>query len=594
MALVLRDYQQVVQQGCYDAWLSGYQNVLAVKPTGAGKTKTFSAITIDLAVIEFVAGAAKAVRDRFGKMPTAIMVHRKELVQQICLTLAEEGIEHNIIAPRPVIKGIVAAERRVTGKQFYNYNAAVTVASVDTLNSRIDKHQQWAERVKFWIIDEAMHVLAKNKWGRAASYFTNAIGLGVTATPQRLDGRGLGRECGDGIFDVMVEGPTTRWLIDQGYLSNYKIVRPVSDYKEYLKQAESGADYTRKALADAAKKSHIVGDVVKAYKQFAMGKQCILFAPDTESAKRMEDAYNAAGIPAKLLTSDSTDQERLDGILDFKEKKIKVLINVDLFDEGLDVPGIDVVQMARATMSLGKFLQMCGRGLRAVYAKGFNLSTRDGRLAAIAAGGKPHALFIDHVGNITEHGLPDNVRSWTLDRTVRRRDKVNLIRLCQNIACGAPYDRLFSACPHCQTEFTPTRSGGGGEGRLSPKQVDGDLVLLDPETLRQLEKQAILEDPLALFHRVAKVAGAGAAENAMKKQAERIETRDELVKVIALWGGMWRDRGLSDRQINKQFYIYYDKTITEALSEPRADMLVTIGELQDELRYAPSAKRIRA
>lgn len=591
MALILRDYQEIVRQGVYDAWLNGFKNVLAVMPTGAGKTKTFCAITIDLAIVDYIVGAAKALRDKHGKVPTVIMVHRKELVQQICLTLAEEGIEHNIIAPRPVIKGIVAAERRVTKKQWYNYNAPVTVASVDTVNSRIARHQEWALGIRFWIVDEAMHVLQNNKWGKATTYFPNAIGLGVTATPERLDGRGLGRESGDGVFDIMVEGPTTNWLIKNGYLSKYKIARPVSDYKEYLKQAGSGADYTREALADAAKKSHIVGDVVAAYRKFAYGKQNILFAPDTESAKKMETKFLEAGIPAKLLTSDSTDEERLNGIIDFKNKKIWVLINVDLFDEGLDVPGIEVVQMARATMSLGKFLQMCGRGLRPVYAEGFDLMTTEGRLAAMAGGPKPFALIIDHVGNVSEHGLPDNLRSWTLERTVRRRDKVNLIRLCQNIDCGAPYDRLLDGCPHCGSAFVSNRAGGGGGGRLSPKEVDGDLVLLDPEMLRALEEAQNLEDPLDTFHRINKAAGINAAKHARAAQAERIETQKYLKDVIAQWAGYMRYRGLSDRQIHKQFYIYYEMTITEALSEPKAAMLVTIGELQRELKYLPGAKR---
>lgn len=547
-----------------------------------------------MAVSDYVIDVVKEIRDKVkgGKLPTVIIAHRKELVQQICITLAEEGIEHNVIAPTNVIKGVVAAERRMTGKQFYNYNANVTVASVDTLNSRIKKHAAWADKIRLWIIDEAAHVLANNKWGKATTYFPNAIGLGVTATPERLDGRGLGRECGDGLFDVMVEGPPTRYFIEQGYLSKYKIVRPVSDYQLYLKQASSGSDFSREALEDAALKSHIVGDVVKAYKEFAFGKQSILFAPGAISGAEMEKRFIEAGIAAKLLTAETPDQERLETLIEFRAKKIKVLINVDLFDEGLDVPGIEVVQMARATMSISKYLQQCGRGLRPVYAQGFDLETQAGRVAAQAKGPKPHALIIDHVGNVKTHGLPDNYRNWTLERTIRRRDKVNLIRLCQSLDCGAPYDRLLLACPHCGTEPTPTRSVDGG-GRPGPREVDGDLVLLDPEILRALECEVNLEDPLDIYKRVSHVAGRNAGKAQMQHQKERLETQRSLASVVADWAGYQRWRGLTDRQIHKQFYIYYDMTITQALSQKRAEMLVTIGELQRELRNVPASKRGR-
>lgn len=121
----LRDYQERLKAEVYAAWDAGHKNVLMRLPTGGGKTKTFCSIAIDKAILPFV-----------GKLPTAILVHRKELVQQICLTLSEENISHNIIAPRPVIKGIIAAERQVFKRQFYDYNASVTVISVDTLNSR--------------------------------------------------------------------------------------------------------------------------------------------------------------------------------------------------------------------------------------------------------------------------------------------------------------------------------------------------------------------------------------------------------------------------------------------------------------------------
>lgn len=550
MPLVLRPYQEKIKADVYEAWNAGHKNVLLVLPTGMGKTKTFCSISIDKAIVATVQ----------PKLPTAIMVHRKELVQQICLTLAEEGIAHNIIAPRPVILGIVAAERQLLKKQFYDYNAPVTVISVDTLNARIVKHANWAKSIRMWITDEAAHVLRDNKWGRAISYFENAIGLGVTATPQRLDKRGLGRHA-DGVFDVMVQGPNTRWGIDHGFLCKYKIAVPSSDYRQYLKKASEGADFTREAMALASEKSHIVGDVVANYQKFADGKQAIVFSSDIGAGQKTERKFRDTGITAKLLTGETDDKERLQALIDYREKKIKVLLNVDLFDEGLDVPGIECVIMARPTMSLSKYLQMIGRGLR-------------------PAPGKPHLIVIDHVGNVTTHGLPCQPRKWTLDRIVRRRDRTNLIRICSNWACNAPYDRILTACPYCGTEVPkPGKSEGGG--RPGPAEVDGDLELLDPDVLRQMEAQVQLEDPARVAERVSKAAGGAAGLKAMKDQAERIKTQKELVDKIAKWAGKWRARGLTDRSIHKKFYLENGKTITEALAEPRRDMLDTMQSLEE-------------
>lgn len=531
----------------FQAWEEGHQNVMCVLPTGLGKTVTFCSIAIDLAV------------SPQNRMVTAIMVHRKELVQQISLTLADEGVIHNIIAPRPTVLGIVAAQRKVLKKAFYDHNSPISVISVDTLNARIMKHENWAKSVQFWIVDEAAHLLRDNKWGRAIEYFPNARGLGVTATPERLDKKGLGRHA-DGVFDKMVEGPSTLWGINNDFLSKYKIAVPKSDYEQYLKQATPGSDYTKESMVEASQKSHIVGDVVDNYLKFADGKQAILFASDIETAKEMEQRYNNRSIPAKLLTGLSTDQDRLNGMIEFREKKTKVLINVDLFDEGLDVPGIECVIMARPTMSLSKYLQMIGRGLR-------------------PAPNKEYLIVIDHVGNVNRHGLPSAKRRWTLDRIAKRKKGKSLVRICSNIECNAPYDRTLSACPWCGTPALNEDGRSGGGGRVPPEQVDGDLFLIDPMTLSELESGVILEDPGRIAERVGRVAGAPAGIKAAKNQHERIATQNQLVQKIALWAGRMRLHGLTNRQIHKKFYIEYDRTIAEALAAPKAEMLSFMGEL---------------
>ena len=550
MSKSLRPYQSEMKEMVYQRWEESHRNVLMCLPTGMGKTFLFCSIAKDKAVIAQ------------NKCVTAIVVHRKELVQQISLTLADEGITHNIIAPKPTIMGIIAAQRTLYGQQFYNYLSPVSVVSVDTLNARILAHEKWAKSVQLWITDEAAHVLKNNKWGRAIEYFPNAIGLGVTATPQRLDKKGLGRHA-DGVFDVMVEGPTTKWGIIHGYLCKYKIAVPGSDYQNYLKSAGVGSDYTRDAMEEAAHLSHIIGDVVENYVRFARGKQAILFAPGIKTAQEMRDKFTAANIPALLLTGLSSDKERLDGMTSFKNKETKVLLNVDLFDEGLDVPGIECVIHARPTMSLSKYRQMNGRGMRPSPDKEF-------------------LIIIDHVGNVSRHGYPSEDVEWTLDRGVKRRDKINLIRICSNHECNAPYDRSLTECPYCGTEAVRSGGGGGGE-RVPPEQVDGDLFLIDPFTLEEMEAETHLEDPGSVGARVAKAAGAAAAISAIKNQKARIETQKELADVIARWSGKQRWRGLTDRQIHKRFWLEREMTITYALSRPKSEMQEIIEILKGEI-----------
>lgn len=542
----LRPYQEQIKAETYNAWNSGYKNVLLRLPTGMGKTKTFCSIVVDK-LLE-------------GQNIIAIMVHRKELVQQICLTLAEEEIPHNIIASRKDIRGIIASERRLFGKQFYNPNALVTVISVDTLISRQDIYKEWAKNTTVWITDEAAHVLKDNKWGRAIAFFQNAIGLGVTATPERLDKKGLGSHA-DGVFDVMVEGPSTRWGIDNGFLSKYKIAIPNSDYNKYLKSSGGNSDYSKQAMIEASTKSRITGDVVDNYIKFANGKQAILFASDVKTAHTIEQNFKNKGIKAKSLDANTPDSERLECLVQFKNKQIQVLINVDLFDEGLDVPGIECVIMARPTKSLGKLLQMIGRGLR-------------------PADGKAFLILIDHVGNITEHGLPCANRKWTLDRIKKSAKKLNFIRICANIECNSPYDRTLSICPFCNFEAIKLSSGDSA-GRIPPKMVDGDLTLIDPETIRELEARAILEDPAVVAKKVGDSINGAAGIKAMKAQIERIATQKKLVQVIADWAGVMRHNGYTDRQINKQFYLLHEKTISEALGEPRVDMENTMRYIEE-------------
>lgn len=556
--VILRDYQNEVKAKLYSLLKKDFKtNVLLVKPTGSGKTKTFCSVVRDMAITEIFNES----------LPTWILVHRKELLGQISISLCEEQITHNIIAPAPTVRNIISLQRLQFGKQFYNHKSNISIASIDTVNSRASNYDQQVKSVRLVIVDEAAHVLKKNKWGRALQLFPKATIIGVTATPQRLDKKGLGSD-NDGVFDKMIEGPKVSWLIENGFLSKYKIVAPPSDFEKYLGHVKSNqSDYSNEVISDAANKSRIVGDVVENYIKFAKGKQTIVFAPTLESAEKMEQSFTQSGIPAKLLSSLSTDKERFDGVQDFKNNKIQVLLNVDLFDEGFDIPVapgkkiVEAVIIARPTMSLTKFLQQVGRALR-------------------PAPNKEYALIIDHVGNIKRHGLPDKQRKWSLDRPEKRNKTSSLVRVCTS--CSAAYERTESKCPYCGT---PAIVAGGGGGRVPPQEVDGDLELIDPDTIREMNDATILDAPERVGERVASVAGEIAGKSAAKKQRERIATQDELKNIIALWAGKQRLTGLDDRSIHKKFFIDYGSTISQSLGQPRLQMQNMIDDLKVDVEH---------
>jgi superfamily II DNA or RNA helicase len=267
----------------------------------------------------------------------------------------------------------------------------------------------------------------------------------------------------------------------------------------------------------------------------------------------MADNFNEAGVPAAFLSSLSGDLDRFKTVNKFKFNEIKVLLNVDLFDEGFDVPVVEgkkiveTVILARPTMSLAKCLQQVGRALR-------------------PSPNKPHALIIDHVGNIKRHGLPCADRKWTLN-DIERKKKPSTIRTCGE--CLSVYDRVLTACPYCGAE---PKAASNSDGRVPPAFVDGDLVLIDPQTLSEMEAKTILESPDSVAQRVSHAAGLPAAKRAYKNQEKRINTQQVLRDVIAAWAGRQKELGLDDSEIHKQFYLDFNKTINEALAEPTAQM----------------------
>lgn len=529
MTIQLYDYQIDLKNRTYQDWNNGAHNVLIVLQTGGGKSVIVSDIVLDGYNVN---------------QQQAVIAHRNELVSQMSLHVAERGIPHRIIGSNATVAQITRYHRQKLGRSFVNPSAQTAVVGVDTLISRKDDLKDWARQTDRWIIDEAHHVLVQNKWGSAAEMFPLAQGLGVTATPLRADGQGLGREY-DGVFDTMQIGPGMRELINKGRLADFEIVCPKSDLDVSDIQPSAQGDWSPRKLKAAAKKSHIVGDVVEAYSKYAHMKQAICFATDVETSGEIGNRFSDAGIPAAALSAKTPFNVREKFINEFKSGKLKVLVNVDLFDEGFDVPTCEVVIMARPTASLGKYRQMVGRGLR-------------------VAEGKSHGLIIDHVSNVVRHGLPDKDIPWTLARRDKRGkqeidpDEIPLTT-CKH--CTKPYERFHDACPYCGMEPPLPEPRD-----RTVKMVDGDLVLLDRAMLEQMRAAIELETPGDMGDRVAAVAGELAGKGTVNRQIEKIAAQNELKETIAQWAAIERQKGLTDRQIYKKFYLAVGADVLSVLS----------------------------
>jgi superfamily II DNA or RNA helicase len=520
----LRPYQLDLLQRIQAAWAAGQRNVLAVLPTGAGKTILFTYLM--------------AIR----QAPAIAIAHRQELVGQISVALGYHGVRHRIVAPRSVVKFVVGLHMEAHGRSYYDPGALVGVAGVDTLVRRGAELAAWLPQVKLWVQDEAHHVLRDNKWGKAAAMLPNAQGLGVTATAGRADGKGLGRHA-DGLFDMLIEGLSMRAVIDAGYLTDYRIFAPsTADLDLSDVDVTSSGDYSKPKLIVAVRKSRIVGDVVEHYQRIAPGRLGLTFTTDVQTACDVATAYQAAGVPAEVISHKTPDAVRAAILRRFKRREILQLVNVDLFGEGFDLPAVEVVSFARPTQSYGLYVQQFGRGLRIL-------------------GGKREAIIIDHVGNVIRHGLPDAPRVWSLDRRERRHQAppdVEAVRVCP--ACTGVYRRIERVCPYCEHYPIPAN-------RSAPEQVDGDLCELDAATLARMRGDVARVDVgddeyrAELMRKGCPAIGVGPN---VRRHAQRRAAQQALRATISAWGDARRAAGRPDWESYRRFYLEFGIDVLSA------------------------------
>lgn len=397
----LREDQQYDVGRLRQAFADGYWAPLLVRATGTGKTFIFSYIA---------AGLSKN-----GKRCVA-MCHREELVEQISESFAKFDIRHSFIA----------------AGRLYDARHLVHVASVATLARRLD-------RVKvpdYVIVDEAHHAVGASMYGSIISTWKEINPalrvIGVTATPERLSGEGLGET-----FDEMIVGVQTAEGIERGILSPYRLFAPAQQLDLSGVKSRMG-DFVRGEVAARVDKPSIIGSAVAEYRKKMDGMPAVAFCVSVEHAEHVAEQFRGAGYRAAKLDGTMDKSIRKALVADFAAGRINVLTSCDVLSEGFDVKGIVGAIMLRPTQSLSLYLQQVGRALR-------------------TAPGKEAAIILDHVGNSSRHGLPDDPREWTLEGRGDRKGKgakdPDDVAVRQCPACFAMSPAAASKCRDCGKPF---------------------------------------------------------------------------------------------------------------------------------------------
>ena len=354
---LLRDYQEEMITRIQEAW-KRHRSVMAQMPTGTGKTHVLAAI-----VNNVVSGGA-------GKV--LVVAHRRELISQIRETV-------------DVFRSFASAQD----------DKIIKVESIQTIVRRIDSTFNFIPDLV--IIDEAHHALAKTyrilweKWPQAKF-------LGLTATPCRMNGTGF-----TDLFDELVSSWSISKFIEKGVLVSFESVSIPSDSEERrlidgLRKRGADGDYLVKEMDEVLNKWTSIERLYRSMELYVKGKKGIVYAISISHARNIAAYYSQQGIKAVAIDSRTPKMERKRLVEEFKAGSIQVLVNVDIFSEGFDCPDVEFVQMARPTLSLSKYLQQVGRGLR-------------------KSEGKVNCMLIDSVGLFGVFGLP--TQEWDWERMFR-------------------------------------------------------------------------------------------------------------------------------------------------------------------------------
>lgn len=371
ITIKLREYQQTLINNIRTSAQNGHRSIVSVLGCGGGKSVIQAEIS----------RSATAKRNR-----VLFLVHRQELCQQISSTFAAQGVDM----------------------------ALCSVSMVQTVSRHLDR----ILTPQLIITDEAHHSTAAT-YRKIYDAFPEALRLGFTATPCRLNRGGLGE-----VYDDLITSVSTQWLIENKYLSPYKYYSiPLADTEKlHIRAGEFKAEEVSALIENKA----VYSGAVEQYLKLASGKKAIVYCPSVKASKETAEEFNRNGIRAAHLDGTSSKEEREKVIESFRAGKYYILSNADLFSEGFDDKDIECTILLRPTMSLTVFIQQSMRCMRYKEDK--------------------TALIIDCVGNVFRHGLPDDDREWSLLPKAKQETTVK-IRECPR--CYAVYSPSLERCPYC-------------------------------------------------------------------------------------------------------------------------------------------------
>ncbi len=399
----LRPYQQDLFQKTQSAFLQGYHRPLVVAPCGAGKSYLF----------------AEMVRKTRGE--ALVLTHRQELKEQHEALFRKLGIKNARVA-------MILTEANRLGE----YPAPALI-----------------------VTDEA-HLSRSNSWMRVIAYY-NTWTVGFTATPVRLDGKPLGD-----IFDTLIEGVDTKWLIEHGNLAPYEYYAPTLVETDGLRTV--AGDYVVSDLEKLMNERAVYGNVIETYQRFAPGERSIAYCVSVEHARRTADAFNSAGIRAEHLSAGTPAKRRKQILDDFRAGVIVVLCNVGIISEGVSIDEVTCCMLLRPTESVALGIQQMMRCMRYLPGK--------------------TAKIIDFVGNYTRIGLPDDKREWSLGEPMKRKQRTD-----------ANGDFFIRTCPECYKVFqtAPICPYCGHTYPLHPREIkaheDIELQRITAEEMARVEAE---------------------------------------------------------------------------------------------------------
>lgn len=406
----LRDYQAEIINKIQNSMLTGHRRIIVQSPPRTGKTVVMSEI---------------ARRATVKNRRVLFLIHRQEVLEQANATFKEQGVDFDLL----------------------------TSGMVQTLTRRVDK----LDAPHIILVDEAHHVLSKS-YRRILDKFKDAYVLLFTATPVRL-----GREQLDQVADDIVLGKSIKELTAAGFLAPFRYYQPPAGFNQSELKLSSTGDYTNKSITSALQ-SCLYGDLVSHYKRLAAGKQAVCYCHSIDAAKHAAAEFNKNGIAAAEVDGTTPRSERDELVKKFRDGAIKVMVNVNLFTEGVDLPDVDAVILARPTSSLSLYLQFAMRCL----------NPRRGKVAVI----------IDHANNVEKFGYPDSERNWlqlvktgAKTRKNAETDNFNIVTCETCFAVLESRTIKTGTCPYC-------------DALIKQKRPDKPVALIDLVEAARTENQS--------------------------------------------------------------------------------------------------------